>query len=111
MDAAQLRAVQAPLKDRYRAEPTAARVTLRSVAVNRSIEVTGTVRAEGDLDFRGTLGVEREAPVGFLAIRLFFELSSTATDEELAALVETTHRYCVVLQTLITPPVIDVVRC
>ena len=75
-------------------------VTLRSVAVNRGLEVGGRVVAEGDLDFRGTLGVDREAPVGFTAIRLRFELDSEAGDEELEALLETTERYCVVYQTL-----------
>ena len=75
-------------------------VTLRSVAVNRDLEVTGRVVAEGDLDFRGTLGVDREVPVGFTAIRLRFELDSDATDDELDALLETTERYCVVYQTL-----------
>ena len=75
-------------------------VTLRSVAVNRDLEVTGRVVAEGDLDFRGTLGVDREAPVGFTAIRLRFELDSDATDDELDALLESTERYCVVYQTL-----------
>ena len=75
-------------------------VTLRSVAVNRDLEVTGRVVAEGDLDFRGTLGVDRKAPVGFTAIRLRFELDSDATDDELDALLETTERYCVVYQTL-----------
>ena len=75
-------------------------VTLRSVAVNRDLEVTGRIVAEGDLDFRGTLGVDRDAPVGFTAIRLRFELDSDATDDELDALLETTERYCVVYQTL-----------
>jgi uncharacterized OsmC-like protein len=75
-------------------------VTLRSVAVNRDLEVTGRVVAEGDLDFRGTLGVDRDAPVGFTAIRLRFELDSDATDDELDTLLETTERYCVVYQTL-----------
>jgi len=75
-------------------------VTLRSVAVNRDFEVTGRVVAEGDLDFRGTLSVDRDAPVGFTAIRLRFELDSDATDDELDALLETTERYCVVYQTL-----------
>jgi uncharacterized OsmC-like protein len=75
-------------------------VTLRSVAVNRGLEVSGRVVAEGDLDFRGTMGVDREAPVGFTAIRLRFELDSYASDEELDALLETTERYCVVYQTL-----------
>jgi len=75
-------------------------VTLRSVAVNRGLEVRGRMMAEGDLDFRGTMGVDREAPVGFTAIRLRFELESDASEEELDALLETTERYCVVYQTL-----------
>ena len=155
MDTEQLRTVQAPLKDQYRAEPGAAMitlrasgaldgsdvvcsvqtgqalvaaglhpatggdgslscsgdmllqalvgcagVTLRSVATNRGLDVTGTVRAEGDLDFRGTLGVDRDAPVGFTAIRLSFDLVSDAREEDLAALITTTERYCVVFQTL-----------
>lgn len=83
-------------------------VTLRAVATNRDLVVSGTVRAEGDLDFRGTLGVERSAPVGFRAIRLTFELESTASPEELDALVATTERYCVVLQTLTSAPQIVV---
>jgi uncharacterized OsmC-like protein len=85
-------------------------VTLRSVAVNRGLEVTGRVVAEGDLDFRGTLGVDRGAPVGFTAIRLRFELDSDATDEELAALLETTERYCVVYQTLASGVPLEVSR-
>jgi len=75
-------------------------VTMRSVAVSRGLVVRGRVVAEGELDFRGTLGVDREAPVGFTAIRLRFELDSDASDEELDALLETTERYCVVYQTL-----------
>ena len=75
-------------------------VTLRSVALNRGLEVSGRVVAEGDLDFRGTMGVDCEAAVGFTAIRLRFELDSDASDEELDALLETTERYCVVYQTL-----------
>jgi uncharacterized OsmC-like protein len=164
VDAEQLKGLQAPLKDQYRATPTAAMVTLhahgtlgdeqvscavatgralveaglhpatggdgslacsgdmllealvacagvtmRSIAVNRSIEVSGIVRAEGDLDFRGTLGVDRDAPVGFTAIRLFFELESTASNEVLDELVATTRRYCVVLQTLVASPSLDVI--
>jgi uncharacterized OsmC-like protein len=160
MDAEQLRALQAPLKARYKEDPATAvitlraegelgaqsvscsvqtgralveaglhpasggdgtlacsgdmllqalvacaGVTLRSVATNRGIEVTGgTVKAEGDLDFRGTMAVDRGAPVGFSAIRLHFELESTAGRDELEALVATTERYCVVLQTLAHPP-------
>src|SRR5579884_2208091 len=155
MDRDTLRALQAPLKERYREEPAAALVTLRasgeldaedvacsvstgralveaglhpatggdgtlacsgdmllqalvacagvtmrSVATNRGIDVRGMVHAEGDLDFRGTLGVARDAPVGFRAIRLRFELESDAGAEDLDALVATTERYCVVLQTL-----------
>jgi uncharacterized OsmC-like protein len=155
MDRDQLRAVQAPLKDRYREDPAAAMVTLRasgeldagdvacsvatgralveaglhpatggdgtlacsgdmllqalvacagvtlrSVATSLQIEVGGSVRAEGDLDFRGTLGVDREAPVGFRAIRLLFDLDGDADDEQPATLMRLTERYCVVYQTL-----------
>jgi len=75
-------------------------VTLRSVATNRNLRVTGHVRAEGDLDFRGTLGVDRDAPVGFRQIRLVFDLESDAPRADLDALLETTERYCVVFQTL-----------
>src|SRR6266851_5465203 len=84
-------------------------VTLRAVATNRGIDVTGTVRAEGDLDFRGTLAVDRDAPVGFQAIRLAFDLESSAPPEELQRLVATTERYCVVLQTLSRQPDLSVV--
>jgi len=75
-------------------------VTLRAVAVNRGMTVTGTVRAEGDLDFRGTLGVDRDAPVGFRNIRLSFDLDTDASAEEVEKLLATTERYCVVLQTI-----------
>ena len=76
-------------------------VTLRAVAVNRGMTVSGTVRAEGDLDFRGTLGVDRDAPVGFRAIRLFFDLDTgDASAEDVDKLLATTERYCVVLQTI-----------
>jgi len=150
-----LRALQAPLKDRYREEPAAAMVTLRasgeldaqevacsvqtgralveaglhpatggdgtlacsgdmllqalvacagvtmrSVATALQLSVGGTVRAEGDLDFRGTLGVDRSAPVGFRSIRLHFDLDTPADDEQLATLLRLTERYCVVYQTL-----------
>jgi uncharacterized OsmC-like protein len=155
VDRAELKAVQAPLKDRYREEPAAALitlhadgvldseqiackvetgrvlveaglhpatggtgalacsgdmllealvacagVTLRSVATSMELDVTGSVHAEGDLDFRGTLGVDREAPVGFAAIRLRFDLASDASQESLDKLLELTERYCVVFQTL-----------
>ena len=154
-----LRAVQAPLKDRYRADPGAAVVTLKAdgtlgdqvscsvatgralveaglhpatggdgtlacsgdlllqalvacagvtlqaVATNRGMQVTGTVHAEGDLDFRGTLAVDRAAPVGFSAIRLRFDVTAEgASDEDLQALLATTERYCVVYQTLARSP-------
>jgi len=79
-------------------------VTLRSVATNRGIEVTGTITAEGDLDFRGTLGVDRHTPVGFGEIRLHFNLHSTAPSDDLDQLVATTERYCVIYQTLAAPP-------
>ena len=79
-------------------------VTLRAVATSLGIEVTGgTVRAEGDLDFRGTLAVGRDVPVGFAAIRLSFELDTPASDEQLATLLRLTERYCVVYQTLAHP--------
>ncbi len=159
MDTQELRAVQAPLKSRYREDPEAAvvtlraegslagtevtcsvqtgralveaglhpasggdgtlacsgdmllqalvacaGVTLRSVATNRGIDVSGTVRAEGDLDFRGTLGVDRDAPVGFRSIRLTFELESSAGADEIDELIAATERYCVVFQTLVRQP-------
>jgi uncharacterized OsmC-like protein len=75
-------------------------VPLRSVATSMELDVGGSVHAEGDLDFRGTLGVEREAPVGFTAIRLRFDLESEEPKEKLDRLLELTERYCVVGQTL-----------
>jgi len=79
-------------------------VTLRAVATSLGIPVSeGRVRAEGDLDFRGTLGVDRDAPVGFKAIRLSFELETDADEEQLATLKKLTERYCVVYQTLAQP--------
>jgi len=75
-------------------------VTLRSVSTSMELDLTGSVHAEGDLDFRGTLGVDREAPVGFTAIRLRFDLASDASAEQLDKLLELTERYCVVGQTL-----------
>src|SRR5688500_3822056 len=163
METDALRALQAPLKQRYREEPAAARVTLRAVgalgdgiacrvdtgramieaglhpatggsglqacsgdmllealaacagvtlrAVATALGVPvrgGTVRAEGDLDFRGTLGVTKEAPVGFRAVRLHFDLDADATAEQLATLLRLTERYCVVYQTLQKPPALTV---
>ena len=77
-------------------------VTLRSVATAMEIDVAGRVRAEGDLDFRGTLGVakDEDVPVGFRAIRLVFDIESDAQPEALDKLLELTERYCVVLQTI-----------
>src|SRR3954468_10831016 len=163
MDAQTLKQLQAPLKERYRAEPESALVTLRatgeltegiscSVETGRAIAEAGLhpatggdgsqlcsgdmllealvacagvtlgavstslgipiadghIKAEGDLDFRGTLGVDREAPVGFRDIRLSFELDTEADDEQLATLLKLTERYCVVLQTLARGPQLDV---
>jgi uncharacterized OsmC-like protein len=80
-------------------------VTLRAVATSLDIPVAdGTVSAEGDLDFRGTLGVGREAPVGFSAIRLAFTLDTDASEDQLETLLRLTERYCVVLQTLTVVP-------
>jgi len=84
-------------------------VTLRAVATALAIPVRGgQVRAEGDLDFRGTLGVSKDAPVGFQGIRLEFALDTDASAEQLATLEKLTERYCVVLQTLRTPPAVSV---
>ena len=133
MKAAELRELQAPLKERYRAAPAAALVTLRAqgrlgdegltcrvetgralvacagvtlraVATALEIELRGgTVSAEGDLDFRGTLGVSREAPVGFRDIRLRFDLDTDAPADKIESLIKLTERYCVVYQTLQRP--------
>jgi uncharacterized OsmC-like protein len=163
MDADQLRALQAPLKERYRAEPEAARitlkasgtldsaaiackvetgramvaaglhpatggsgaelcsgdmllealvacagVTLKAVATALGLELRGGwVLAEGDLDFRGTLGVAKDAPVGFSDIRLIFELETDAPQDQLDTLLKLTERYCVVLQTLRHSPAVQ----
>ncbi|MEV7043139.1 OsmC family protein [Amycolatopsis sp. NPDC051061] len=80
-------------------------VTLRAVATSLGLEVRGgRVRAEGELDFRGTLAVAKDAPVGFRSIRLSFALDTDASEEQLATLEKLTERYCVVFQTLRTPP-------
>ena len=123
-----LREIQAPLKERYRAEPAAAEITLSatgtldegiscSIQTGRALATAGlhpatggdagTVTADGDLDFRGTLGVSEEAPVGFRAIRLRFDLDTSATDEQLDTLLRLTERYCVVLQTLASAPALS----
>ncbi len=84
-------------------------VTLKAVATAIGVELrSGKVLVEGDLDFRGTLGVSKEAPVGFRAIRLAFELDTSATEEQLASLLKLTERYCVVFQTLRTTPALSV---
>ena len=87
MDRAELQAIQRPIKDRFRVDPEAALITLR---------------AEGDLDFRGTMAIDKsgETPVGFSAIRLIFEVHGNASEEQLATLLDLTERYCVVYQTL-----------
>lgn len=86
-------------------------VTLRAVSTALGIQLRdAAVRAEGDLDFRGTLGVSKEAPVGFQGIRLKFDLDTDATEEQLATLIRLTERYCVVYQTLQRPPSIEVTR-
>lgn len=160
MNADELRALQAPLKERYRAEPASAvvtmsstgtldadgivcrvetvrgevpaglhpaaggagseacsgdmlldalvgcaGVTLRAVATAMGIPVRGgTIRAEADADFRGTLGIDRETPVGVTDVRLSFDVDAEATEEQIAKLVQLTERYCVVYQTLVHPP-------
>ncbi len=156
MDAATLKSIQAPLKERYRSDPDAAKVTLRAegqtggqiswrietgralaeaglhpatggtgmlacsgdmllealvacagvtlsaVATALGVDLrAGRIHAEGDLDFRGTLGVDKTAPVGFTSIRLSFDLDTTADDAAVANLLRLTERYCVVLQTLV----------
>jgi uncharacterized OsmC-like protein len=84
-------------------------VTLRAVATSLDIPVRGgTVHAEGDLDFRGTLGVSKEAPVGFSAVRLRFELDTDASEDQLTTLLKLTERFCVVYQTLNNPPSLTV---
>ena len=166
MNADELRALQAPLKDRYRAEPKAglvtlkasgaldsagvackvetgkalavaglhpatggsgaelcsgdmllealvacAGVTLKAVATSMGIDLrSGRVAAEGDIDFRGTLGVDKQAPVGFSDIRLRFELDADAPQDKLDTLIKLTERYCVVLQTLRHSPAVETTR-
>ena len=77
-------------------------VTLQAVATAIGIEIkNGTIKAEGDLDFRGTLGISKEVPVGFVSIRLLFNLETDATEEQMLSLAKLTERYCVVYQTLV----------
>jgi uncharacterized OsmC-like protein len=165
MDANALRAIQAPLKDRYKETPEAALITLRAqgragegvsckIETGKGLVVAGlhpatggtgqqacsgdmllealvacagvtlnavatslgivlrdaVVSAEGDLDFRGTLGVSRDVPVGFQNIRVHLSLDTDASEEQLATLVRLTERYCVVYQTLKNPPPVSVRR-
>ena len=84
-------------------------VTLRAVATALNVPLRGaTIRAEGDLDFRGTLGVSKDVPVGFKEIRLNFDLNTEASEEQIATLIRLTERYCVVYQTLTNPANITV---
>ena len=160
MDAAELRAMQAPIKERYKSDPSAAVITLKAkgsidsegiackVETGRALAVAGLhpatggsglelcsgdmllqalvacagvtlnavatalnlkvrdarISASGDLDFRGTLGVAKDAPVGFSAIRLHFDIDGDLSEEQRATLMKLTERYCVVFQTLKAPP-------
>ncbi len=79
-------------------------VTMRAVATSMGVAVSGTIHAEGDLDWRGTLAVDKETPVGFSEIRLRFELDSDSSEEKIATLMRLTERYCVVYQTLANSP-------
>jgi len=86
-------------------------VTLSAVATSIGVELrNAVVRAEGDLDFRGTLGVSKETPVGFQQIRLYFDLDTDAPEDQQATLIRLTERYCVVYQTLRQSPQIQVSR-
>lgn len=82
-------------------------VTMRAVASSMGLLVDGRVHVEGDLDFRGTLAVDRDAPVGFETIRVRFEIESDASEEQLATLLRLTQRYCVVFQTLARTPALE----
>lgn len=84
-------------------------VTLKAVATAIGVELRdATIRAEGDLDFRGTLGVDRDAPVGFREIRLTFDLDTDAPKEQIDQLIKLTERYCVVFQTINNKPLLNV---
>jgi len=86
-------------------------VTLNAVATALGIQLRdASLQAEGDLDFRGTLGVSKEVPVGFQNIRLQISLDTDASEEQVATLLRLTERYCVVFQTLAHPPALEVVR-
>jgi len=84
-------------------------VTMNSVATSMEIPIErGTVHAEGDLDFRGTMAVTKDAPVGFANIRMRFDVQSSAPPEQLARMLELTERYCVVYQTLLNSPAVEI---
>jgi uncharacterized OsmC-like protein len=83
-------------------------VTMRSVATSMGLDVSGSIHAEGDLDWRGTMAVDKDVPVGFRDIRMSFELTSDASDEQLETLQRLTERYCVVFQTLASSPSLSV---
>ena len=83
-------------------------VTMRSVATSMGLSVNGSIHAEGDLDWRGTMSIDKSAPVGFRDIRLRFDLESDAGDEELETLQRLTERFCVVFQTLASTPSLSV---
>ncbi len=86
-------------------------VTLRAVATSLEIAIaSGSVHVEGDLDFRGTLGVDRDAPVGFRSIRVRFDLETDVAEEQLDTLLRLTERYCVVYQTLASSPHLSISR-
>ena len=105
MDAGELKAIQGPLKEKYRQDPQSALITLRAGATAIGVEVhEARIRAEGDLDFRGTLGVAKDVPVGFSSIRLELDIDTSASEEQAATLLKLTERYCVVLQTLRSAP-------
>jgi uncharacterized OsmC-like protein len=110
-----LRALQRPLKERYRAEPGAARITLTAKGAQLTCQMVATsmgvpveaieVTVEGDLDLRGTLGLAKDVPAGFEAIRLRFDIQAPeATREQLDSLASKTERSCTVFQTLVQPP-------
>jgi len=104
MNADQLKALQAPIKDSFKKNPSSALITLKAEGRIGEGIACRVVRAEGDLDFRGTLGVAKDAPVGFREIRLQFDLDTDAPAEQQKKLIELTERYCVVLQTLRNSP-------
>jgi uncharacterized OsmC-like protein len=83
-------------------------VTMRAVATSMGIAVSGQLRVEGDLDFRGTLGVDKTAPVGFTAIRVHADIETDASDDQRATLLRLTERYCVVLQTIRSAPTVAI---